>query len=109
MAAPTLTLTLGEALRLLRERSDISQADLADQLEMGRTSVIRYEADVSIPKWKDVEAWAIACDHSAELVRPLWEDAQCRLRTGRCQAPLFYMERDERGIYRETNVRDLAA
>ena len=85
----TLDLTLGEALRLMRERAHLIQSQLGAELELGRTSVIRYEADASVPKWRDVEAWAIACDHDPELVRDLWEQAVAAVRTGRYQGVLF--------------------
>lgn len=68
----TLQLTLGETLRLMRERAGFSQTQLAGYLEIGRTSVIRYEADTAVPKWKDVSTWAQLCDHDPQIVRQLW-------------------------------------
>jgi transcriptional regulator with XRE-family HTH domain len=68
----TVQLTLGETLRLMRERAGFSQSQLAKFLEIGRTSVIRYEADISLPKWKDVQAWATICDHDADTLREAW-------------------------------------
>lgn len=72
----TLQLTLGESLRLMRERAGFSQAQLAGYLELGRTSVIRYEADRAVPRWRDVELWAQVCDHDPQIVRQLWRDAR---------------------------------
>jgi transcriptional regulator with XRE-family HTH domain len=68
----TVQLTLGETLRLMRERAGFSQSQLAKFLEIGRTSVIRYEADIALPKWKDVQAWATICDHDADTLREAW-------------------------------------
>ena len=68
----TLHLTLGESLRLMRERAGFSQAQLAGYLEIGRTSVIRYEADIAAPKWKDAATWASICDHDPQILRELW-------------------------------------
>jgi DNA-binding XRE family transcriptional regulator len=68
----TVQLTLGETLRLMRERAGFSQSQLAKYLEIGRTSVIRYEADTALPKWKDVQAWATICDHDADTLREAW-------------------------------------
>lgn len=72
----TLQLTLGESLRLMRERAGFSQAQLAGYLELGRTSVIRYEADRAVPRWRDVELWAQVCDHDPQIVRHLWVAAR---------------------------------
>lgn len=72
----TLQLTLGETLRLMRERAGFSQTQLAGYLEIGRTSVIRYEADTAVPKWKDVDAWARICDHDPQVVRQMWDAAR---------------------------------
>lgn len=71
----TMTLTLGETLRLMRERAGFSQTQLAKYLEIGRTSVIRYEADIALPKWKDTQEWARLCDHDPETLRAAWVDA----------------------------------
>ena len=68
----TMNLTLGETLRLMRERAGFSQSQLAKYLEIGRTSVIRYESDVALPKWKDAQAWATICDHEPDTLREAW-------------------------------------
>jgi transcriptional regulator with XRE-family HTH domain len=68
----TVELTLGETLRLMRERAGFSQTQLAKYLEIGRTSVIRYESDVALPKWKDAQAWAVICDHDPDTLREAW-------------------------------------
>ena len=72
----TLTPTFNEALKLMRERAGFSQAQLAEYLEMGRTSVIRYESGAAVPKWKDVELWATICDHEPRIMRQLWDQAR---------------------------------
>jgi transcriptional regulator with XRE-family HTH domain len=102
----TLTLTLGETLRVMRERAGFKQTDLARYLELGRTTVIRYEADLGLPKWKDIERWALICDHDPQIVRELWE---LRLKSGCIYEALSLFEvpdvgdvafRDDRGRYR---------
>lgn len=57
----TLTLTLGETLRVIRERSGLSQKELGIALEIGRTTVIRWEADKGDPRRRDIDAWLDAC------------------------------------------------
>jgi transcriptional regulator with XRE-family HTH domain len=69
----TLQLTLGEALRLMRERAGFNQAQLGDYLELSRNTVNRYESGATQPKWKDVKSWAEICDHDPQIVRELWE------------------------------------
>lgn len=72
----TLELTLGEALRLMRERAGFSQAQIAGFLELSRNTVSRYEDGRFTPKWKDVDSWARICDHDPQVVRQLWEDSR---------------------------------
>ena len=72
----TLQLTLPEALRLMRERSGFTQAQLAEYLELSRNTVARYEDGITTPKWKDVDAWARICDHDPQIVRQLWDDTR---------------------------------
>jgi transcriptional regulator with XRE-family HTH domain len=69
----TLQLTLGEALRLMRERAGFNQAQLGTYLELSRNTVARYEDGATTPKWKDVKAWAEICDHDPQIVHELWE------------------------------------
>lgn len=71
-----LELTLGELLRIMRERAGLQQSGLAERLEMGRTSVIRYESGAAVPKWKDAALWATECGYAPEVVRSAWETAK---------------------------------
>lgn len=76
----TIELHLNEILRLARERADLDQKPLGLRIEMGRTTVIRYEKGVVTPqRWADVERWLDACDAAADLrvaARGAWEDAR---------------------------------
>lgn len=94
----TLQLTLPEALRLMRERSGFTQAQLAQYLELSRNTVARYEDGVTTPKWKDVDAWARICDHDPQIVRQLWNDTRrfgCNYGCDPPQGAMF--ERDDNG------------
>jgi transcriptional regulator with XRE-family HTH domain len=74
--ATQLVLTLGEILMVWRVRAGFTQADLAAELDMGRNTVARWEAGQGRPRWRDVQAWAEACDqYDAELARPEFEAA----------------------------------
>lgn len=68
----TVELTLGETLRLWRERTGFSQSELAKYLKIGRTTVIRYENDLALPKWPVTKLWAEICDQDPETVREAW-------------------------------------
>lgn len=72
----TVELTIGETLKLWRDRVGLSQKQLGAAIELGRTTVIRYEADTALPKWKDVQAWAALCGEDAEILRPAWDYAR---------------------------------
>ena len=94
----TMNLTLGETLRLMRERAGFSQTQLAKYLEIGRTSVIRYEADIALPKWKDAQAWATICDHDPQTLREAWIVSSM---SGCIYAPELPFGRDVRGRFGE--------
>lgn len=72
----TLTFTLGEHLRVMRERADLTQKELADRIELSRNSVVNYERDIHTPKWMVVRAWAEACGFDAAVARDSWERAR---------------------------------
>lgn len=77
--ASTLELTLSEVLRLARDRKGYSQTQLADVLELGRTTLIRYEGGKPVRRWRDVEAWLDACEASPDVraaARGAWESAR---------------------------------
>lgn len=94
----TVELTIGETLKLWRDRVGLSQKQLGAAIELGRTTVIRYEADTALPKWKDVQAWAALCGEDAEILRPAWDYARMSgwiYGADPPQPALF--ERDDRG------------
>jgi DNA-binding XRE family transcriptional regulator len=72
----TLQLTLGETLRLMRERAGYNQRQLADMIELSRNSVVNYENDIHTPKWMVVAAWAQACGFDPAVSRESWEIAR---------------------------------
>ena len=72
----TLTFTLGEHLRVMRERADLTQKQLADRIELSRNSVVNYERGIHTPKWMVVAAWAEACGFDASVARESWERAR---------------------------------
>ena len=84
----TLTPTLGELLKLVRERSDLTQLQLGEAIDVGRTSVIRYEQGDSLPKWKDVLLWVEECNKTSALpvdaveLRDAWEAAKAARESG---------------------------
>jgi DNA-binding XRE family transcriptional regulator len=73
IATDTLTFTLGEHLRVMRERAELTQKQLADRIEVSRNSVVNYERDIHTPKWMVVRAWAEACGFDAQVARESWE------------------------------------
>lgn len=75
-ATDTLTFTLGEHLRVMRERAELTQKELADRIEVSRNSVVNYERDIHTPKWMVVRAWAEACGFDALVARESWERAR---------------------------------
>ena len=72
----SLELTLGEMLRVIRERAHLTQGEVGQRLEMGRNTINRYEADGSVPRWRDVEQWALECGHQPAILRRAWESAR---------------------------------
>ena len=76
IATDTLTFTLGEHLRVMRERAELTQKQLADRIEVSRNSVVNYERDIHTPKWMVVREWAEACGFDAQVARESWERAR---------------------------------
>jgi transcriptional regulator with XRE-family HTH domain len=72
----TIDLTLGEALKVVRERGHLTQKEMADRLEIGRNTVVRYESGLTVPRWRDVEAWAEEAGQPAHSLRYYWEVAR---------------------------------
>jgi transcriptional regulator with XRE-family HTH domain len=100
-----LTLTLGEILKIMRERAGLTQRQLGDMLEISRNTVNRYESGAT-PRWRDVVAWALECEHSPDIARDAWEAAR---ESGCIYEALSLFEvpdvgdvafRDDRGRYR---------
>ncbi|KAA0548388.1 helix-turn-helix transcriptional regulator [Bacillus sp. BGMRC 2118] len=50
--------TLGERLRLQRMMKNMTQAELAKELDIGTNSVNRYECDARIPKTETLQRLA---------------------------------------------------
>jgi transcriptional regulator with XRE-family HTH domain len=80
-----LDLTLGEVLLVWRTRAGFTQAEMGKAIEVSRNTVARWEAGQGRMRWRDVEAWAAACEQAgAELVHSLWVEAMdARPRMGR--------------------------
>lgn len=57
-------ITIGERLKTLRERRQMSQQALADESGIGAAVISRYERDVMTPGWKQIEKILLACDAS---------------------------------------------
>ena len=69
----TITLTLGEILKLWRDRAGLTQQQLGEELELSRNTIKRYESG-GVPRWRDVEAWAEKCGQpDAEPAREAWQ------------------------------------
>lgn len=75
-ATATLELTLGEALKVVRERAGLTQKDMADRLELGRNTVARYESAHTTPRWRDVVAWAEEVGEDPTIFRAYWDEAR---------------------------------
>ena len=58
--------TLGDRMRKAREHADLSQAQLAAEIGIGRTSVVNYETGRKRPSRPVLLSWALRCgvDHA---------------------------------------------
>jgi transcriptional regulator with XRE-family HTH domain len=50
--------TIGDCMRKAREHAGLSQAELAHEISIGRTSVVRYETGLSTPSRPALLAWS---------------------------------------------------
>jgi len=55
-------ITIGERLRRLRERVQMSQAELSEASGIGAAMISRYERSIMTPGWLQVEKILLACD-----------------------------------------------
>lgn len=55
------TWTLGDRLRKAREHAGLKQTELADEIGIGRSSIINYESDKAVPPRPVLLAWAVRC------------------------------------------------
>lgn len=53
-------------LRIAREKAGLSQADLADAIDISRRSVTSYESGESTPRRHVIVAWALRTGSSSE-------------------------------------------
>lgn len=57
-----LTQTFGERLAKARRLADLTQAEMADRLGIGRRSISRYEDDMIAPNRAVCIAWSVVTD-----------------------------------------------
>lgn len=62
---PVPVWTLGDRLTKAREHAGLTQQQMADQLQIGRRSIVRYESDRTPPR-------SIVIAYSAVTAVPLW-------------------------------------
>lgn len=55
------TWTLGDRLLRARKSRGLSQAELAEAIGIHQRSISNYEADVTVPNWAIIRAWASEC------------------------------------------------
>ncbi|HXJ24620.1 MAG TPA: helix-turn-helix transcriptional regulator [Streptosporangiaceae bacterium] len=53
--------TLGDRMRKARETAGLKQTDMAEDLGIGRSSIINYESDKAQPPRSVLIAWALRC------------------------------------------------
>ena len=61
---------------MVRERAHLTQKEMADRLEIGRNTVVRYESGLTVPRWRDVEAWADEAGQPHDVLRHYWVTAR---------------------------------
>lgn len=61
--------TLRLRLREAREWRELEQKDLAEALDVGRTTISNYERGISKPSKLQVNAWAVTCDVDVEWLK----------------------------------------
>ena len=61
--------TLGLRLQQAREWRGLNQLDLADALDVGRSTISNYERGVSVPSKLQINAWAATCDVEADWLK----------------------------------------
>ena len=55
------TWTLGDRLRKAREHAGLKQTEMAEEIGIGRSSIINYEKNAAIPPRSVLIAWALRC------------------------------------------------
>jgi transcriptional regulator with XRE-family HTH domain len=53
--------TLGDRLRKAREHAGLKQTEMAEEIGIGRSSIINYESDKAKPPRPVLVAWALRC------------------------------------------------
>jgi len=53
--------TLGDRLRKAREHAGLKQTEMAEEIGIGRSSIINYEKNAAIPPRSVLIAWALRC------------------------------------------------
>jgi len=58
--------TLGDRMRKAREHAGLKQAELAEEIGVGRTSIVNYESGSTTPSRPVLLSWALRCGVSFE-------------------------------------------
>ena len=53
--------TLGDRMRKARETAGLKQTDMAEEIGIGRSSIINYESGRAVPPRPVLVAWALRC------------------------------------------------
>jgi transcriptional regulator with XRE-family HTH domain len=53
--------TLGDRMRKARESAGLKQTEMAEEIGIGRSSIINYESDKATPPRPVLVAWALRC------------------------------------------------
>lgn len=70
--------TLGHAIRALRQKSQLSQEELAERSELEPSEIARIESGRADPAWGDVRRIARVLDVSLERLAELAEELEER-------------------------------
>ena len=61
--------TFADRLKQLRQEKNLTQAELADKLKIGRSALAMYELGKRIPKYKTIDIFADFFNVSADYLR----------------------------------------
>ncbi len=92
--------TIGEKLRYYREACAMSQQQVADALNLNRTSITKYETDIAMPSLETVVKMAKIYNVEPQALLPLRDNpgTVTYRDSASIGSPIFQLSKDERGL-----------